>query len=119
VISISVIHPIVSLFPALPEPRSNQKGVHYPCACLISWIALLAIIGILTFVNGKPVLLYSFGSYITSVLEVLTTILKIALMIPVVASMGQLKWRLFRGDRPYELAALEKFDDAAPGSLEL
>jgi hypothetical protein len=96
---------------------NNRFWILEICASILSWIALLVILVLLVFVDNKPVSLYSFGKYVTTVLEVLSTVLKASLMIPVVGSLGQLKWRLFRGSQPYGLAALEKFNDAARGSL--
>jgi hypothetical protein len=96
---------------------NNRFWILEICASILSWITLLVILVLLFFVDNKPVSLYSFGNYITTVLDLLSTVLKASLMIPVVGSLGQLKWRLFRGNQPYGLAALEKFNDAARGSL--
>jgi hypothetical protein len=96
---------------------NNRFWILEICACILSWIALLAILLLLMFVDKKPVSLYLLGRYINTVLETMSMVLKASLMIPVVGSLGQLKWRLFRGNRPYELAAIEKYNDAARGSL--
>jgi hypothetical protein len=81
------------------------------CACFISWIALLIVVGGFFELNNRP-----YKNWPSSVLTFLVTVMKAALMIPVVGSIGQLKWHHFRGKNASGLKVLETYSDAARGS---
>lgn len=99
------------------EDFSNRFWLFELFACILSWVIIAIIAAGLNRLNNKPVLYFSWGGYSHTILVLLSTILRAALMIPVVGSLGQLKWHHFRGSDTRELKALETFNNAAGGSI--
>lgn len=76
----------------------------------------------LTAFNGKPVPTLSHGLTLNTIISVLATSSKAALMFVISSALGQLKWLWFSGDKSRRLLDAETFDEAArgpPGSFSL
>jgi hypothetical protein len=86
-------------------------------ACILSWIIIAIIAAGLNHLDNKSVLFYAWSGYSNTILVLLSTILRAALMIPVVGSIAQLKWHHFRGSNTRGLDELETFSDATGGSI--
>ncbi|KAF2673387.1 hypothetical protein BT63DRAFT_154745 [Microthyrium microscopicum] len=83
-------------------------------ACVVSWIALICMAVLLSFLNGKSASGY-LGKWATPVLGFLGTIVRTSLMMPVAGALGQLKWDMFRGKKSSALDTMESFNDATRG----
>ena len=85
------------------------------CGWSLSTACLMTIVGLLAHYNGKPLRDWPHSITLNSTLAILSAVSKSALMIPVAAGLGQLKWtRLRKGRKLYDL---QRFDDASRGPL--
>ncbi|KAK5053886.1 hypothetical protein LTR84_001848 [Exophiala bonariae] len=95
-------------------------------AWVVSFAALASMIGILGAVNNKPIpqwgirknirgAEYSVSISINALLSIFATIMKTALIIPVAASLSQLKWNWFLSEN--RLLDYQKFEAASRGPL--
>ena len=82
-------------------------------AALLSVTSMLLIIVILFKVQDKPLESWKFSIQPNSLISVLTTVGKTAMLLAVAESISQLKWRYFRKPRP--LNRFQEFDNASRG----
>jgi Protein of unknown function (DUF3176) len=74
---------------------------------------LVLIVLILSIVNNKPLASWEYSIRPNSLIAVLTTIGKTAMMVIVASCVSQLKWSHFR--RPNDLSDMQLYDDASRG----
>ncbi|KAJ4295088.1 hypothetical protein N0V90_007097 [Kalmusia sp. IMI 367209] len=84
-------------------------------AVIIAVTSTGAIIAVLRYASGKAVLDWSFSIQPASLVAIFSTIAKSALVVPLAASLSQLKWRYF--ERPRTLSHMQDFDDASRGPM--
>jgi hypothetical protein len=82
-------------------------------AALLSMTSMLLIIVVLVKVQDKPLANWNFAIQPASLIAVLTTIGKTAMLLAVAESISQLKWLYF--DRPRPLVRFQEFDEATRG----
>lgn len=85
-------------------------------AIVFSALCLAGIIVVLEEVNDTPLSQWHLPIAPNSVIAIFSTLPKSALLLPITASISQLKWLYFR-TRPSPLSKLQKFDDASRGPL--
>ena len=83
--------------------------------CIVAWGSLLVILALLRIYRNKLKSSWIFPFSINSVISLLTTVMKAAMMIPVASGLGQLKWIWFKKRRV--LRDFERYDDASRGVL--
>ncbi|KAK0725856.1 hypothetical protein B0H67DRAFT_571729 [Lasiosphaeris hirsuta] len=93
----------------LPEILSQIGGI----------LCLLAIVILLWRSDGRPPPSMRLGITLNTVLAFLTSLAKVAFLVPIVEGLGQLKWMWFlgRGSRRRPLIDLQVFEDATRGGL--
>lgn len=103
-------------------PLTDRLWLFELFAWILCAIGLAAIAAILAVTEGKPVPDWSIertGTKLTvtinSVIALFSTLVKSTLLIPVVASLHQLKWMWFKEERP--LAHITAFESAGKGPL--
>ncbi|KAJ4321744.1 hypothetical protein N0V84_005177 [Fusarium piperis] len=106
------------------EPPSEQEGQVIKAfdwwwwwdigAAAVSVICLGLIVGVLVEANGKPRDNWPLAIQPNSIIAVLTTVGKSALLVPIASCLSQLKWRLIY-TRARPLSYLQTFDDASRG----
>ncbi|KAK1757953.1 hypothetical protein QBC47DRAFT_294486, partial [Echria macrotheca] len=89
----------------LPEILSQVGGI----------LCLLAIILLLWYFNGKPPPNWQLGITLNTVLAFLTSLAKVAFLVPIVEGLGQLKWMWFSTRRHRPLIDMQVFDEATRG----
>lgn len=108
------------------QPSVERWWVWELFAWFICVAALLGMVGFLAPTNQKPVpkwvlsqefngRTYGFSVSINSILSIFSTIVKSALLIPVAASISQLKWLWFSDG--HKLSDFQLFDAAKGGPL--
>ncbi|TKX25159.1 hypothetical protein C1H76_2389 [Elsinoe australis] len=66
-------------------------------ACFLASSCLIAIIALLILAHGDPVADWEFGSFtLNSIVALLSTIMRVALMVPIAGAIGQQKWLWFQ-----------------------
>ncbi|RSM07015.1 hypothetical protein CEP52_005407 [Fusarium oligoseptatum] len=106
------------------EPPSEQDGQVIKAfdwwwwwdigAAFVSVTCLGLIVGVLIEANGKPRDNWPLAIQPNSIIAVLTTVGKSALLVPIASCLSQLKWRLIY-TRARPLSYLQAFDDASRG----
>jgi hypothetical protein len=106
------------------EPPTEQEGQVIKAfdwwwwwdigAAAVSVICLGLIVGVLVEANGKPRDSWPLAIQPNSIIAVLTTVGKSALLVPIASCLSQLKWRLIY-TRARPLSYLQTFDDASRG----
>lgn len=84
-------------------------------ACLLSTVALLAIIATLRPHQDKPLPQWPYLISINSLLSIYVTILKAAALLVIAEGLSQLKWQRFKDDRP--LDDIARYDEASRGPM--
>ena len=86
-------------------------------ACLLSACAFAALMAVAGVFAGRPLSDWG-GSWlsISTVVAVLTTLMKGALMVPIADTVSQSKWAWFGAERGRPLGDLEAIDDASRGT---
>ena len=84
-------------------------------ACVLSLVALIAIVGTLQPHQGKPLPQWPYQVSVNTLISVYVVVLKVAILLVTAEGLGQLKWRGFQRDRP--LDDLVKYDQATRGPL--
>jgi hypothetical protein len=79
----------------------------------LSIVCLALLIGFLVYVNGAPYSEWQYQISPNSVVSIIATVAKAALLVPVSACIGQLKWA--PSSTPAELYRLQAFDEASRG----
>lgn len=113
---------------SVPEPVSSPKRPNSTWHALINdtWFwervamtfsisCFVAILAILISYNEKPMPTFPKGLTMNTIISILSTGSKSALLCMVAASIGQLKWLWFRGDTKRRLYDLQSFDEASRG----
>jgi len=97
---------------------SNRFWLWELIGCLVSVVLFVAIVVILKLVDGYPIYDWMLWNP-SSMVALLVSVMKGAIMIPIASSLGQLKWRFFSSgsDRYRKLGRFETFDDASRGVL--
>ncbi|KAK5658337.1 hypothetical protein OQA88_2313 [Cercophora sp. LCS_1] len=103
----------------IPSNRVPKRVALKPWAfeVLVLGIALgsfAAIIVVLWLFNGEESPAWRYSINLNSLVAILSTVLRAALMIPVAESISQMKWIWFT--KPNKLRLIERFDDASRGS---
>jgi hypothetical protein len=110
--------------PPLKEPISDRLWLFELFAWVLCASGLIAIAIILAVTQNRPIPTWrahekrtgvSFTVTINSVISLFGTLVKSTLLIPVVASLHQLKWIWFKDERP--LAHVKVFEGAGKGPL--
>ncbi|KAF4968409.1 hypothetical protein FSARC_4206 [Fusarium sarcochroum] len=83
-------------------------------AVLLSVTCLIIVAEVLLLVNGKPLESWSFPIQPNSIISVLTTVSKSAMLVPITSCLSQLKWRHI-STQPRSLSHFQVFDDASRG----
>ncbi|KAL0938721.1 uncharacterized protein CTRU02_205331 [Colletotrichum truncatum] len=101
------------------RPSKNIKAFHWwwwweIAAAFLSITSMCLIIAVLFHVQNRPLAKWTWNIQPSSVISVLTTIGKTAMMVPITACLSQLKWRHVQL-RPRPLNHLQVFDDASRG----
>ncbi|KAL2682804.1 hypothetical protein Neosp_007259 [[Neocosmospora] mangrovei] len=106
------------------EPPTEQEGQIIKAfdwwwwwdigAAAVSVICLGLIVGVLIEANGKPRDDWPLAIQPNSIIAVLTTVGKSALLVPIASCLSQLKWRLIY-TRASPISYLQAFDDASRG----
>ncbi|KAI1860334.1 uncharacterized protein JN550_011600 [Neoarthrinium moseri] len=73
-----------------------------------------AIAGVLIYINNRTIDQWTFGIAPNSLIAIMTTISKAAMMVPIASCISQLKWDYF-SKRPRPIKDLELFDTASRG----
>jgi hypothetical protein len=105
---------------------SERYWLFEACGWIVALASLLSIVSILAAHNGKQSPDWqltvgagkyrkTFGLTINAIISILTTSFTSGLLIPVAASMSQLKWSWFNQGRP--LSDYQAFDSATRGPL--
>ncbi|KAK8008230.1 hypothetical protein PG991_010781 [Apiospora marii] len=81
---------------------------------LLSIVCMGLILGILAKIQNQPTRSWDLNFTPNALIAVCTTVGKMALMIPVVSCIGQMKWSHFI-QSPHPLEHLQRFDDASRG----
>ncbi|KIW00387.1 uncharacterized protein PV09_08096 [Verruconis gallopava] len=106
------------------EPLKDRLWLFEVFSWLLCTLGLVAIAIILSVTQDKPVPSWTahnrhtgvkFTVTINSVISLFSTLVKSTLLIPVVASLHQLKWIWFKDERP--LAHIKMFEGAGKGPL--
>lgn len=82
-------------------------------AIAIALMSIGAIAAVLAYANGQQPRDWKYSIQPASLVSIFSTIAKSALIVPLAASLSQLKWRYF--DRPQALSRMQDFDDASRG----
>lgn len=67
--------------------------------------------------DGKPPPNMYMGLTLNTVLAFLTSLAKVAFLVPIVEGLGQLKWMWFLSRKPRPLNDMQVFDEATRGGL--
>lgn len=89
---------------------------------ILSVTCLALLIGFLGYVNGKAYISWQYSISPNAVISVLAAFIKAAMLIPVSACLGQLKWGHGRHPKPTQLYHFHLLDQASRGpwgSLEI
>lgn len=110
------------------ENQSTQSRGEVPCqthifknwwieigACVVSLVALSAIVGTLQPHHGKPLPQWPYQLSVNTLISIYAVVLKVTILLVTAEGLGQLKWRRFQRDRP--LNDLVKYDQATRGPL--
>ncbi|KAK8096130.1 hypothetical protein PG999_014152 [Apiospora kogelbergensis] len=102
--------------PPRPTKTAEESGwwVVEIIACVISSLALAAIIVTLGLMDGRPLRTWPMSITLNSFVSFMSTIAKAALVMPVAEGISQLKWLWFRSKGSLE--DIQKFDEASRGS---
>lgn len=84
-------------------------------ACVLSLVALVAIVATLQPHQGKPLPQWPYRISANTLISVYAVVLKVTILSVTAEGLGQLKWRRFQRDRP--LDDLVKYDQATRGPL--
>ncbi|KAK0702798.1 hypothetical protein B0H67DRAFT_614110 [Lasiosphaeris hirsuta] len=85
-------------------------------SCIVGIIIFVAIIIILRVFDGKEQPELVLGFTINSILQYLTSFAKLALLVPIVEGLSQLKWLWFASE-PRSLREFQLYDEATRGGL--
>lgn len=91
----------------LPEILSQIGGL----------LCLLGIVILLWRADGKPPPNLNLGLTLNTILAFLTSMAKVAFLIPIVEGLGQLKWIWFLSRKNRPLVDFQLFDEAAQGGI--
>jgi hypothetical protein len=83
-------------------------------SALASALAICGIAGILVRFNGRTLPNWPYHITLNSLMSVLSTVAKVAMLVPIADGLGQLKWVWFHGVRN-PLVDMELFDGASRG----
>ena len=81
---------------------------------IVSLLSFFAIIAILAFLSEKPLSIWSFSIAPNALIAVFTTLSKTAVMVPLAACIGQLKWPHYQNNFR-ALSHIQLFDDSSRG----
>lgn len=90
-------------------------------ACFLASSCLVAIVVVLVVAHGDPVAVWEFGSFtLNSIVALLSTIMRVALMVPIAGAIGQQKWLWFQTRQPGRASSnpledMELIDSASRG----
>ena len=84
-------------------------------ACVLSLVALIAIVGTLQPHQGKPLPQWPYQISVNTLISIYAVVLKVTILLVTAEGLGQLKWRRFQRDSP--LNDLVKYDQATRGPL--
>ncbi|KAF2628866.1 hypothetical protein BU25DRAFT_390852 [Macroventuria anomochaeta] len=102
---------------ALQDPHT-QRAVPFGWwwefgAIVLALLSTSAIIALVTMIDNQPISSWSLFIQPASLVAILSTIAKSALLLPIAVCLSQLKWNHF--ERPADLAHMQLFDDASRG----
>ncbi|KAK6863566.1 hypothetical protein PG995_000094 [Apiospora arundinis] len=108
--------PIEDDLPPRPIKAADESGwwVVEIVACVVSSVALAAIIVTLGLMDGRPLRTWPMALTLNSFVAFMSTIAKAALITPVAEGISQLKWLWLRSKGSVE--DIQKFDEASRGS---
>lgn len=95
--------------------RTLKSWLPEMCWCFVSIACLIAIVVTLKSVDGKPQPNLALDIPISAVIAFLATFCRMALTIPVVEGVSQLKWNWFAEGKARPLGNMETFDLAGRG----
>ncbi|TPX21344.1 hypothetical protein DIZ76_015300 [Coccidioides immitis] len=81
---------------------------------LVSFASMMAVIIVLREYNGKALPQWPLGITINAAISVFGTISQMAMLVPVTASVSQLKWMWF-AKKPHRLSDFNAYDEASRG----
>ncbi|KAF2671238.1 hypothetical protein BT63DRAFT_211058 [Microthyrium microscopicum] len=84
-------------------------------AAILSILCTVAIIVVLAWINGKPIESWHWTIQPNTIVSILSTVAKSALLLPVAECISQQKWQYYQSQRPRKLEKLEIFDRASRG----
>ncbi|KAJ9615757.1 hypothetical protein H2200_001834 [Cladophialophora chaetospira] len=107
-----------------PLPESHAPGFSYSedwwlleiLGALLSLLCLAAMIVVLTLYKEKPLSHWNLPIRINSLISLFASLAKAAILLPIAACIGQLKWRHF-ATRGRQLNDFQTFDSASRGPL--
>jgi len=94
-----------------PPRRSWNMEI---CSIVLSLAAIVAIIVLLVYADGKPLSNWTAPLSLNTVMSILGVISHISLAFAVSSCVGQEKWNWFK-KRPERVLAFRRFDDASRG----
>lgn len=108
--------------PASKKPDRTQYRVftHFQweiLSILLSVGIIVAMYVLLIEYNNKLVSDWEFPINLTTLLALMSTIMRAALFVPITSIISQAKWQLFGGDRPRPLQELQDIDMGSRGML--
>lgn len=83
-------------------------------AMILSLVSMSLLAFLLSKINGTPLAAWDLPIVPQSLIAILTTVGKTALLVPVASCISQLKWRHF-SEKPRKLIDFQLFDDASRG----
>lgn len=83
------------------------------CGCLLCILSALLLVAFLTQIDQTARQDWTYRLQPNTVISLITTVGKAAMMVPIAACISQLKWTEFR--RPARLSLLQSMDDASRG----
>lgn len=84
------------------------------CSATVAVLGIVLLVGFLVKIDGTPYAKWQYTVVPNTVISIIMTISKAALLVPVSACLGQLKWNLYRRSTPLEY--MQTIDEASRGS---
>ena len=94
--------------------KGEQLWLWEILACVFSFICMCAVIGILTYEDGKPIDQWTFRITPNAIVSFVATLAKSAFLMVIAGVIGQLKWQFFY-TRANRLSDFDLFDEASRG----
>lgn len=86
----------------------------------LSIVGIALLIGFLVYIHDTPYASWQYTAAPNTVVSIIITITKAALLVPVSSCLSQLKWNLYRNPaRLYHMQAIDQASRGALGSLEI